>query len=351
MRENRPGSRNPRIGRNIYFHTIVPLLISLLAVYLIFRWKGGDSGRMASSRILLIGGTGYIGRHVAKASIALGHPTYLLVRESTASNPVKFELLESFKASGAQLVRGSLEDHTSLVEAIKKVDVVISTVGGAQILDQINIIKAIKEVGTIKRFFPSEFGMDVDKVHAVEPAKTMFGDKAKIRRATEAEGIPYTYVSSNLFAGYFLPNLGQPGLSAPPRDKLVILGDGNAKVVYVKEEDIGTFTIKAVDDPRTLNKTLYLRLPANTISFNELAALWEKKIGKTLEKVYVPEEAVLKKIEETPFPANIGIAIGYSTFVKGEQTNFEIGPDGVEGSQLYPDVKYTTVEEYLNQFV
>ncbi|GLJ17758.1 hypothetical protein SUGI_0309940 [Cryptomeria japonica] len=306
---------------------------------------------MASSRILIIGGTGYIGRHVAKASIALGHPTYLLVRESTASNPLKAELLESFKASGAHIVHGSLDDHTSLVEAIKKVDVVISTVGGPQLMDQLNIIKAIKEVGTIKRFLPSEFGNDVDKIHAVEPAKTMFGNKAKIRRTIEAEGIPYTYVSSNLFAGYFVPNLGQPGLSAPPRDKIIILGDGNAKFVFVKEEDIGTFTIKAVDDPRTLNKTLYLRLPANTFSFNELVAFWEKKIGKALEKVYVPEEVVLKKIEETPFPANIGIAIGHSTFVKGDQTNFEIELDGVEGSQLYPDVKYTTAEELLNQYV
>ena len=66
--------------------------------------------------------------------------------------------------------------------------------------------------------------------------------------------------------------------------------------VYVKEEDIATFTIKAVDDPRTLNKTLYLRLPANTLSFNELVGIWEKKIDKTLDKVYVPEEEVLKSI-------------------------------------------------------
>ena len=64
----------------------------------------------------------------------------------------------------------------------------------------------------------------------------------------------------------------------------------------MKEEDVGTFAIKAADDPRTLNKTLYLRLPANTLSFNELVALWEKKIGKTLEKVYVPEEQVVKLI-------------------------------------------------------
>jgi len=191
----------------------------------------------------------------------------------------------------------------------------------------------------------------VDNSHAVEPAKSVFELKAKVRRAIEAEGIPYTYVSSNCFAGYFLPSLAQPGLTAPPRDKVVILGDGNAKAVYVNEEDIGTFTIKALDDPRTLNKTLYLRLAANTLSFNEVVRLWEKKIDKTLEKVYVPEEQVLTLISETPFPGNIVIAIGHSIFVKGDQTNFEIGPDGVEASQLYPDVKYTTVDDYLSKFV
>jgi hypothetical protein len=37
--------------------------------------------------------------------------------------------------------------------------------------------------------------------------------------------------------------------------------------------------------------------------------------------------------------------------VQGNQTNFEIGANGVEATQLYPEVKYTTVDEYLNQFV
>ena len=75
--------------------------------------------------------------------------------------------------------------------------------------------------------------------------------------------------------------------------------------MYVKEEDIGTFAIKAVDNPKTLNKTLYLRLPANTLSFNELVALWEKKIGKTLEKVYVSEEQVVKLIAGQKLPSLI----------------------------------------------
>jgi hypothetical protein len=47
-------------------------------------------------------------------------------------------------------VKGSMEDHAGLVEAIKKVDVVILAVGIEQLMSQMNIIKAIKEVGTVK---------------------------------------------------------------------------------------------------------------------------------------------------------------------------------------------------------
>jgi len=66
-------------------------------------------------------------------------------------------------------------------------------------------------------------------VHAVEPAKSVFAAKASIRRAVEAEGIPYTYISSNFFAGRFLPAVGQIGVTSLPIDKVLILGDGNVK--------------------------------------------------------------------------------------------------------------------------
>ncbi|XP_030950538.1 phenylcoumaran benzylic ether reductase Betv6 [Quercus lobata] len=304
------------------------------------------------SKVLIIGGTGYIGKFIVEASAKAGHPTFALVRESTVSDPVKGKLVENFKNLGVTLVHGDLYDHGSLVKAIKQVDVVISTVGHLQIVDQVKIIAAIKEAGNVKRFYPSEFGNDVDRVHAVDPAKTAFASKAQIRRAVEAEGIPFTYVSANYFAGYFLPTLAQPGVTAPPRDKVVIPGDGNPKAIFNKEDDIGTYTIKSVDDPRALNKVLYIRPPGNIYSFNELVALWEKKIGKTIEKVYVPEEKLLKDIQEAPIPINVVLSINHSVFVKGDHTNFEIEPSfGVEASQLYPDVKYTSVEEYLDQFV
>ncbi|TYI42967.1 hypothetical protein ES332_A01G136200v1 [Gossypium tomentosum] len=304
------------------------------------------------SKVLIIGGTGYLGKFIVEASAKEGHPTFVFVRESTVSEPVKGKLVDNFKNLGVHLLLGDMYDHESLVKAIKQVDVVISVVGQMQLSDQVKIIAAIKEAGNVKRFFPSEFGMDVDKNNAVEPAKSTFAIKAQIRRAVEAEGIPYTYVPANCFAGYFLPTLSQPGATSPPRDKVVILGDGNPKAVFNHEADIGTYTIKAVDDPRTANKTLFIRPPKNTYSFNELIALWEKLIGKTLEKTYVPEDQLLKQIQESPTPINIMLAISHSIFVNGDCTNFEIDPSfGYEASELYPQVKYTTVEEGLSRFV
>ncbi|CAO2815037.1 unnamed protein product [Amaranthus hypochondriacus] len=304
------------------------------------------------SKILVIGGTGYIGKYIVEASAKLGNPTFALVREETISNPDKTPIIDNFKKLGVNLVTGDLYNHESLVKAIKEVDVVISTVGAFQLADQVKIIDAIKEAGNVKRFFPSEFGVDVDRTSAVEPAKSTFDIKVQIRRATEAAGIPYTFVSANLFAGYFIPTFSQPGATAPPRDKVVILGDGNVTAVYNKEEDIGSYTILAADDPRTLNKILYIKPPGNIYSFNQLVSLWEKKIGKTLEKEYVPEEQILKNIQESAVPINIFLAISHAVFVKGDTTRIKIEASfGVEASELYPDVKYTSVDEYLNQFV
>ncbi|TQD81953.1 hypothetical protein C1H46_032500 [Malus baccata] len=192
------------------------------------------------SKILIIGGTGYIGKFVVEASAKACHPTFALVRESTVKDPAKANLIEKFKNLGVTLL----------------------------------------------------------------------------------------YTLGRLFMKKYL------------------------LAVFNKEDDIGTYTIRAVDDPRTLNKILYLKPPQNIYSFNELVALWEKKIGKVLEKVYVPEDKILKDIAEAPIPINVILAINHSVFVKGDHTNFEIEPSfGVEAYELYPDVKYTTVDEYLDQFV
>lgn len=132
------------------------------------------------SKILVIGGTGYIGKFIVRSAAASGHPTFALVRRPTAAgyDPDKAQLLEGFKSAGVTLIQvstqqinyftffffpnwvlicknldfeGDLDEHESLVGAIKEVDVVISAVGkGPQLADQIKIINAIVEAGNVR---------------------------------------------------------------------------------------------------------------------------------------------------------------------------------------------------------
>lgn len=310
--------------------------------------------RMGHTKILIIGATGAIGKHVANASVKLGHPTFALVRSTNPSDPAKAQLLKSFQDAGVTLLVGDLSDKASLVAALKQVEVVISTVSGPQILSQANILEAAKEAGTIKRFLPSEFGADMDKLSLDVPvSKAAFERKLAIRRASEKSGIPYTFVASGAFADYYLlPLLQDQWVKEPPRDgKLVIWGDGNVKAAFVTEDDIGTFAVKSVDDPRAANKNLHIRPKENFASQNELTAVWEKKIGHTFEKEVLDKEGVLKSIGELPFPADFYRALKYHMLLQGGMWG-ELDPaKDVEASALYPDVKYTTIDQYFNRYV
>lgn len=67
----------------------------------------------------------------------------------------------------------------------------------------------------------------------------------------------------------------------------------DSTAIYVDEDDIATFTIMAVDDPRTLNKTLYIMPPRNILSQREVVQIWEKLIGKELRKSSISSEEFL----------------------------------------------------------
>ncbi|PWA61454.1 nmrA-like negative transcriptional regulator family protein [Artemisia annua] len=308
-----------------------------------------ESNIKQPSSILIIGVTGRLGYELAAASLQASHPTFCLVRPSSLSDKDKAHKVQVLSDSGAVIIEGSLHDEESLFEAVKQVNVVICAVNSKQVLDQKPLISAIKKAGCIERFIPSEFGLDPDITDISGMDQGFYSRKSEIRRLVEAEGIPHTYVSCNFFMSYLLPSLVQPGLKAPPRDKVSIFGDGNVKGVFMKERDVAAFTIRTVDDPCTLNKVLYLRPPGNVYSMNELVEIWEHKIGKQLEKIYVSEEDLLKKIKETPYPDNMEMVFIYAAFVKGFQTCFEVeASGGVEGSLLYPNLKCTTISTYLD---
>nr|GLL44431.1 isoflavone reductase homolog [Ipomoea trifida] len=314
---------------------------------------------MEKSRVLVVGGTGYIGKRIVKASLAQGHPTYVLHRREIGStyDIDKLQMLLSFKEQGARLVEASFDDHRSLVDAVKQVDVVICTMSGVHfrshnILLQLKLVEAIKEAGNIKRFVPSEFGMDPARMgNAMEAGRVTFDEKMEVRKAIKEANIPHTYISANCFAGYFCGNLSQLGSLLPPKHTAYIYGTGNVKVIYMDEDDVAAYTVKCIDDPRTLNKTLYLRPQQNILTQRELIAKWENLKRIELQKITVTADEFLASMKDMDFVGQVGVIFYYHIFYEGCLTNFEIEDDGEEASQLYPEVHYTRMDEYLKRYL
>ncbi|XP_008227361.1 PREDICTED: isoeugenol synthase 1-like [Prunus mume] len=249
------------------------------------------------SKILIIGATGYLGKYMLKASVSLGHLTYAYVRPiKPKTDSSKLLLHKEFEAMGATIVQGELDDHEKLVKAVEQVDVVISTVAVPQHLEQLKLIKAIKDAGNIKRFIPSEFGNEVDRV----------------------SGLPKTY---SFRISYTVLNY---------------------------EENVATYTIKAATDPRVANRVIVYRPQGNIVSQLDLISSWEKKTGCTFTRSYVPEEKILKLSETLPSPDNVRVSILHNIFIKGDQMSFELTENDLEASELYPDYNYTSIDSFLD---
>ncbi|KAL3641448.1 Eugenol synthase 1 [Castilleja foliolosa] len=295
------------------------------------------------SKILIFGGTGYIGSYIAKASIKLGHPTYVFSRPH--SN--KTQIINEFQLLGAFIVKGEIDDHDKLVSVLKEVDVVISVLSYPQVFEQLKILEAIKVAGNIKRFLPSDFGVEEDRVTVLPPFEAFLDKKKKIRRAIESTNIPYTFVSANCYGTYFVNYLLRP---FEQKDEITVYGTGEAKAVMNYEGDIGILTIKVATDPRTCNRVVIYKPESNIISQLELISLWEKKTGKSFKLVHIPEDEIVSLSETIPDPENIPVAILHSLFIKGVTTSFDL-EDEIEASALYPDLKLTTIDELLDIFL
>jgi len=54
----------------------------------------------------VFGGTGYIGKHLVKASLSLGHPTFVYTRPLTSQTPPsKIQLCKDFTSMGVTLLQ------------------------------------------------------------------------------------------------------------------------------------------------------------------------------------------------------------------------------------------------------
>lgn len=203
----------------------------------------------------------------------------------------------------------------------------------------------------MQRFIPSEFGHDVDRAEPVEPGLGMYKMKRMVRRAVEQSGVPYTFICCNSIASWPYYNNCHPSQLPPPLDRLHIYGDGTVKAYFVDGADIGKFTMKAAQDPRTVNKTLHFRPQMNCYSINDLAALWEAKIGRSIPRVTISEDHLLAVAAQNIEPDSVVASFTHDIFIKGCQVNFPLdGPCDLEITALYPHETVRSLEDCFQDF-
>ncbi|KAK4081691.1 uncharacterized protein Triagg1_2432 [Trichoderma aggressivum f. europaeum] len=158
---------------------------------------------MPSLHIALAGATGNLGPAILQALLAASLQTTVLTRAGSAHKV-------SIPAGSESLLKIQEVDynsHENLASALKTVDVVVSTLGFADLFStQKKLIDASLEA-RVSRFIPSEFGND--SANPLVRKLPLYADKIKTQeylegKAAQNPGFSYTFCYSNSFLDWQL---------------------------------------------------------------------------------------------------------------------------------------------------
>jgi phenylcoumaran benzylic ether reductase len=291
-------------------------------------------------RTLIVGATGHLGRQLVDAARHRGDEVHVLLRPATRRDPEKMKTF----ATGVVIHEGDLSDRDSLVRACRAVDGVISAVGSMQVGEQHALVDAVRDAG-VKRFIPSDFGLD--PAAAARGSCLLFDLKAGIGEAVKRAGIPYTFIHSNGFFTHWVLSLGdltRLGGVLPPAE-VNVYGGGEVKGAFTSELDIAAVTVRALHDPALAGREL--RLAPNLTTQEELIRTWERKSGRSVKRVAVGANELERTIAGATAPEQgmllVLSQLHRSMWIGGEGT--KKGPVALEVSEVYPDVRFRTIEE------
>jgi len=243
-------------------------------------------------------------------------------------------------------VEADYNDVHSLKHALHGISVVVSTLAKEGLRDQFNLVTAAKEVGHIKRFIPSEFGLDFpDEISGPsEDALNIYTTKLEVRKALHEAKIPYTIIVNGIFMEYVFSPTMNVDLEAR---KVTIIGDGNFRLSTMHTDDIARFIPQVILDHHTLNKKVYL--VGETHTFNELISILEETFKHPFTKDHMTVEALDEKIKSMPDDYSKFLAIVSKNCCDGldEFSN----PTNNPSNELYSHIFPMTVKEYLKTLI
>jgi nucleoside-diphosphate-sugar epimerase len=214
-------------------------------------------------RVLLTGGSGFLGSHVAERLSAEGHDVVALVRKSSNR-----KLLEAL--ARVSFAEGAIEDRASLDSAVRGVDAIIHCAGlikaqsraefdRANVAGTQNLIDAAKKLGsTFKRFVHVSSGAATTPSFDGRPTKndappapvTDYGrSKLEAERVAKAEAknLPITIIRPPVVYGPRDPETFQYFFKPAEMRVLPNIGDPDGKVSVIFAPDCADATIRAIE--------------------------------------------------------------------------------------------------------
>ena len=219
-------------------------------------------------KVLITGGTGFVGPHVVRAIADAGHDLKLLVRDSTRSRELP-----------GRPVVGEMTSTVSLQHAVEGVDVVVHLVairqGSEQEFKRVmeqgtrDLVVAAKDAGVRRFVLMSALGTS-------EEAKDLvpyYHAKWEMKQAVKASGLEHViFRPSFVFArdGGILPTFRKLAKLTPVTP---IIGSGEQRIQPIWVDDVAAYFAAAVTRAEPVpNRTFELGGP-EIVSWNEF---WEK---------------------------------------------------------------------------
>ncbi|TDZ15940.1 Isoflavone reductase-like protein PCBER [Colletotrichum orbiculare MAFF 240422] len=295
------------------------------------------------SKILVFGATGNIGVFITEALLDAS-PAFSQVTVFTSENTVKNkpELLDGWKKKGAKVIAGDIENSEQLKAAYENHDTVVSALGRNVIEKQIDLIKLAEETDSVKWFFPSEYGTDIE--YGPESAQEKpHQAKLKVRKyiRENVKRLKYTYLVTGPYVDMFLtlsPVAPEAGGFDVKSKKAILVEDGEGNVGLITMKDVGKTLVASLRHPEaSYNKAL--KVQSFVATPKEILAEFEKQTSAKWDASYAPLQK-LKEAEKKAWADGVPYATiftlrriwaeGGTLYEKTDNESIGVGPNDVE---------------------
>ena len=235
-----------------------------------------------TGRILLTGGTGFVGGNIREA--LAGRQLRLLVRERARLPDLAGDQIEVVEGdvSRSETLRGVMDGCEAVVHLVA----IIEEEGGATfdgVIRQgtVNVVDEAKRAGVRRFIHMSAMGVRHD------PAYGYFEAKWQAEQAVQASGIPWTIFRPSVIFGPgdgFINVLAGLVKAAPI---IPVVGSGESKFQPVSVAEVAKAFVRALDDPATAGR-IYELGGGKVYTYEQLLDAIAAKLGKKKPKVHVP---------------------------------------------------------------